>query len=49
MEMLELINPDPVTLLPEPREQSAPKQKRVFVGLQFRRKIGAVLSRYTCG
>ncbi|MFD2883318.1 hypothetical protein ACFS4T_12695 [Pseudomonas lini] len=43
--MLELITPDPVTLLPEPREQSAPKQKRVFVGLQLRRKIGAGLSR----
>ncbi|WP_349746738.1 DUF2235 domain-containing protein [Pseudomonas frederiksbergensis] len=44
MEMLELITPDPVKLLPEPREQNAPKQKRVFVGLQLRRKIGAGLS-----
>lgn len=45
MEMLELITPDPVRLLPEPREQNAPKRKRVFVGLQLRRKIGAGLSR----
>ena len=44
LEMLELITPAPVTLRPEPREQHAPKQKRVFVGLQLRRKIGAGLS-----
>ncbi|MGW8465954.1 phospholipase effector Tle1 domain-containing protein [Pseudomonas sp. CLCA07] len=44
LEMLELITPAPVTLRPEPREQNAPKQKRVFVGLQLRRKIGAGLS-----
>ncbi|MCU1752759.1 T6SS phospholipase effector Tle1-like catalytic domain-containing protein [Pseudomonas sp. 6D_7.1_Bac1] len=45
LEMLELVTPDPVKLLPEPREQNAPKQKRIFVGLQLRRKIGAGLSR----
>nr|WP_269137377.1 DUF2235 domain-containing protein [Pseudomonas sp. PGPR40] len=45
LEMLELITPDPVMLLPEPRVRNAPKQKRVFVGLQLRRKIGAGLSR----
>ncbi|WP_460146595.1 phospholipase effector Tle1 domain-containing protein [Pseudomonas sp. S2_A02] len=45
LEMLELVTPDPVMLLPEPREQNAPKQKRVFVGLQLRRKVSAGLSR----
>ena len=45
LEMLELVTPDSVTLRPEPREQNAPKQKRVFVGLQLRRKVSAGLSR----
>lgn len=44
LQMLELVTPDPVMLRPKPREQNAPKQKRVFVGLQLRRKIGAGLS-----
>ncbi|MDR6606778.1 phospholipase effector Tle1 domain-containing protein [Pseudomonas synxantha] len=45
LEMLELVTPDPVKLLPAPREQAAPKQKRVYVGLQLRRKVSAGLSR----
>ncbi|RKS27563.1 putative alpha/beta hydrolase family protein DUF2235 [Pseudomonas sp. WPR_5_2] len=44
LEMLELITPDPVMLAPELRERNAPKRKRVFAGLQLRRKIGAGLS-----
>lgn len=45
LEMLELVTPEPIKLRPEPKEQNAPKQKRVFVGLQLRRKIDAGLSR----
>ncbi|BCX68323.1 phospholipase effector Tle1 domain-containing protein [Pseudomonas izuensis] len=44
LEMLELVTPDPVMLAPEPRERNAPKRKRVFAGLQLRRRIGAGLS-----
>ncbi|WPN31104.1 DUF2235 domain-containing protein [Pseudomonas sp. P5_109] len=45
LEMLELVTPEPVRLPSAPREQGAPKQKRVFVGLQLRRKVSAGLSR----
>ncbi|MDR6607817.1 phospholipase effector Tle1 domain-containing protein [Pseudomonas synxantha] len=44
LEMLELVTPDPVKLLSAPRERAAPKQKRVFVGLQLRRKVSAGLA-----
>lgn len=45
LEMLEVVTPDPVMLAPEPRERNAPKRKRVFAGLQLRRRIGAGLSK----
>lgn len=44
LEMLELVTPDPVKLRPEPRELNSPQQKRVFVGLQLRRRISGGLS-----
>ncbi|APC14785.1 hypothetical protein BLL42_03230 [Pseudomonas frederiksbergensis] len=45
LDMLALLTPEPKMLPPDPQDRMAPKQKRVFVGLQLQRKVSAGLAR----
>lgn len=44
-EMLEIITPPPLELPPDPQDRLAPREKRVFAGLQLKRTVRGELSR----
>lgn len=44
-EMLEIITPPPMELAPDPQDRLAPREKRVFAGLQLKRPVRGELSR----
>jgi hypothetical protein len=44
-ETLEIVTPPSVELAPDPTDRAAPRQKRVFAGLQIKRKVRGELSR----